>query len=67
MARALLIVPPFFFLDRPSLGVSLLKAGLARDGIACDVLYLNLQFADFASLELYTAITEARYQAMLGE
>src|SRR4029453_235175 len=67
MARVLLVVPPFHFLDRPALGVSLLQAALARDGIACDVLYLNLRFADFAGEELYNAITESRYQAMVGE
>ncbi len=67
MARVLLVVPPFHFLDRPALGVSLLQAALARDGIPCDVLYLNLRFADFAGEALYTAITESRYQAMLGE
>jgi ribosomal peptide maturation radical SAM protein 1 len=67
MARVLLVVPPFHFLDRPALGVSLLQAALARDGIPCDVFYLNLRFADFAGEEFYTAITESRYQAMLGE
>jgi ribosomal peptide maturation radical SAM protein 1 len=67
MARVLLVVPPFHFLDRPALGVSLLQAALTRDGIPCEILYLNLRFADFAGEELYTAITESRYQAMLGE
>src|SRR5579871_919191 len=67
MARVLLVVPPFHFLDRPALGVSLLKAGLARDGISCDVLYLNLRFADFTGRELYEALIESRYAAMLGE
>jgi ribosomal peptide maturation radical SAM protein 1 len=67
MSRVLLVVPPFYFLDRPSLGVSLLKAGLSQRGIQSDVLYLNLQFADFAGLELYTAVTEARYMAVVGE
>src|SRR5919202_1495629 len=67
MARVLLVVPPFHFLDLPSLGVSLLKTALTRDGIPCDVLYLNLRFAGFAGIELYTAVTESRYQAMVGE
>jgi len=67
MAQVLLVVPPFHFLDRPALGVSLLQAALAREGISCGVLYLNLRFADFAGEELYTAITESRYQAMAGE
>ena len=67
MAPVLLVVPPFHFLDRPALGVSLLQAALARDDISCGVLYLNLRFADFAGEELYSAITESRYQAMLGE
>ena len=45
-ARVLLVVPPFHQAFIPSLGVSLLKAALVREDIACDVLYLNVRFAE---------------------
>lgn len=36
---------PFASFVQPSLGISLLQAGLRREGIPCDVYYLNLPFA----------------------
>lgn len=44
-AQVVLVVPPFFGIGRPHLGVSLLKAGLARDGISAVVHYANVDFA----------------------
>lgn len=44
---------PFAALDRPALGLSLLKARLQADGIACDVRYPAFTFADFVGLEEY--------------
>lgn len=44
-AQVVLVVPPFFGIGRPHLGVSLLKAGLARDGIGAVVCYANIDFA----------------------
>jgi ribosomal peptide maturation radical SAM protein 1 len=37
---------PFGLIQIPSLGLSLLKAAAERDGIGCDVRYLNLEFVD---------------------
>ena len=42
----LLVVMPCAASDRPAVGVSTLKAGLAADGVPCDVAYLNLAFAE---------------------
>ena len=46
MTRVLLVVPPFYQVVTPALGVSLLKAALAQAGVPCDVLYLNIPFAE---------------------
>ena len=37
MTRVLLVVPPFYQVFTPALGVSLLKAALAQAGVPCDV------------------------------
>ena len=42
----LIVVPPFLSAVRPSLAVSTLKASLTEVGVASDVLYLNLRFAE---------------------
>ncbi len=68
LPRVLLIVPPFHQVFIPALGVSLLKAALVRAGIPCDVLYLNIRFAERIGPELYTEIaSEGRIQALAGE
>jgi len=51
--RVLLVSMPWGAVDRPALGISLLKAGLARHGVPCDIRYLNLTFASFLSLDSY--------------
>ena len=43
--RVLLIVPPFYLLDRGSLGVHLLQALGRQTGFQVDVLYANALFA----------------------
>jgi ribosomal peptide maturation radical SAM protein 1 len=42
----LLVVPPFQGLKHPALGASQLKANLIKNGIACEILYLNLLFGE---------------------
>src|SRR5262245_48668398 len=44
-ARVALVNMPFVSTLWPSLGLSLLSAALKRDGIACDIHYLNVRFA----------------------
>ncbi len=68
LPRVLLVVPPFHQAFIPALGVSLLKAALTRADIRCDVLYLNIRFAERIGPELYTEIaSEGRIQALAGE
>jgi len=56
--RVLLLVMPFLTLRRPHLGVGLLKAGLHRAGMECDVRYFNFQFADIIGTGVYEQIAE---------
>jgi ribosomal peptide maturation radical SAM protein 1 len=44
---------PFAALDRPTLGLSLLKAHLREHGVACDVRYPAFAYADFVGVEEY--------------
>jgi ribosomal peptide maturation radical SAM protein 1 len=53
MPRVLIVNMPFSNLRWPNLGPSLLKAGLARQGIACDIAYLNFDFAERVGLDDY--------------
>jgi radical SAM superfamily enzyme YgiQ (UPF0313 family) len=58
MSRVLLVNMPFSNLRWPNLGPSLLKAGLARRGIGCDVAYRNFDFAERIGLERYFWIAD---------
>lgn len=66
-ARVALVCMPFADIARPPLGISLLKPGLNRAGIDCDIHYLNFRFADQISPGFYDwlMITDPRMQ--LGE
>ncbi len=44
--RVLLVYPPFGAASFPSIGLSILKGTLLREGIPCDIRYLNLEFID---------------------
>ena len=55
-ARVLFICMPFAGIDRPALGISLLKAALARVGIECDIEYFNLLFAEIIGLQSYSLL-----------
>jgi hypothetical protein len=66
--RVLLLSMPFRALERPSLGLSLLKAGLRRAGAACDIRYLGLRFAEFIGLDDYLWVHgELPYTAFAGD
>ena len=65
--RVLLVTMPFGKIDRPSLPLGLLKAALARDGVDCDVAYLNLAFAGRLGTRLYDRITVSRQKALAGD
>jgi hypothetical protein len=66
MKRALLVTMPFGASNRPAIGISLLKAALVRDGLPCDIQYLNLRFAERIGTAWYQQISDlAPY--LLGE
>ncbi|MFZ5831112.1 MAG: RiPP maturation radical SAM C-methyltransferase [Planctomycetota bacterium] len=58
MSQVLLVNMPFGNVRWPNLGPSLLQAALKRDGIACDMAYLNFDFAELIGLEDYQWIAD---------
>ena len=54
--KVLLVNMPFAALDSPSLALGLFKSRLMRDGIECDVQYLNFTFAEMVGLDNYELI-----------
>ncbi len=56
MKRVLLVTMPFGTTLRPSIGLSLLKAALVRDGLPCEVHYFNLRFAERVGGQRYESI-----------
>lgn len=68
MKKILLLSMPFGAMERPALGLSLLKARIARDGIVCDVRYPSFTFADLLGAEEYQWISSALpYIAFAGD
>jgi len=57
-AEIALVNMPFFSISRPSLGLSLLAAGLERIGYAADIHYLNLLSASIIGHDLYSYLEE---------
>ncbi|HUP42767.1 MAG TPA: RiPP maturation radical SAM C-methyltransferase, partial [Thermoanaerobaculia bacterium] len=66
-ADALIVVPPFAGLDRPSLGAHLLQACARVRGFRVEVLYANLQFAAEIGEIRYQAVCFAPTSFLLGE
>jgi ribosomal peptide maturation radical SAM protein 1 len=68
MKKVLLLSMPMGALERPSLGLSLLKARLVESGYACDVRYLAFSFAEFIGQPDYQWICyELPYTAFAGD
>ena len=65
--RVMLINMPVSTRERPSIGLSLLKAALVRDGVACDVRYFNLRFADIIGEAYHDQIVDSISYPLLGE
>jgi ribosomal peptide maturation radical SAM protein 1 len=66
--RVLLVNMPFAAIERPALGLSLLKARLAADDVECDVVYPNLAFAHLLGREAYGRIAAALpFTSLAGE
>ncbi len=66
MTRVALVVMPFAAEDGPALGASLLRAALIRNGVECELMYLNLKFASLLGLARYRAI-DSLPSLLLGE
>lgn len=64
---ALIVIPPFAGLDRPSLAAHTLQACAAKAGFRVRVLYANLLLAKEIGDSLYTAICFAPTSSLLGE
>jgi len=61
-------VVPFADIARPAIGVSLLKAGLARCGYSSRIHYFNIDFAEKVGDDLYTHISDQTpADSMAGE
>ncbi len=56
MSKVLLVSMPFASLDSPSLALGLFKSRLKNEGVACDVQYLNFDFAEMVGWEDYEFI-----------
>jgi len=68
MKKILFISMPYGALDRQALGLSLLKARLAKDHIECDIRYLMFTFADLVGVEDYVWIMQdLPHTAFAGE
>jgi ribosomal peptide maturation radical SAM protein 1 len=61
----LLVELPFVDIDRPSLGLSLLKAELLRSGFRCEILYASIRFAPHIGADLYRLIASSLPQDLL--
>ena len=68
MKKVLLLSMPMGALERPALGLSLLKARLNEKGFACDVRYMTFAFAEFIGQEDYQWMCyELPYTAFAGD
>ena len=64
---ALLISMPFGSLFSPSIGLSLLRAALDRDGLPCEIRYFNQRFAARIGDRIYDRVSTAGSRALLGD
>ena len=68
--NVLLVSMPFGSAFAPSLGLSLLKAGLVNRGISCRVRHFSIRFSELVGRSLYEGIAEdgrPRTQELAGE
>lgn len=66
--RILLLSMPWHALDRPALGLSLLKARAEQDGHECEIRYLGFDLVDSIGLEDYLWVHgELPYTAFAGD
>jgi len=65
MSRVLLIQMPFFSIYTPSIGLSMVKAAFEADGVACELLYANLDYAERIGPKIYQSVHEQVPQHLL--
>ncbi len=66
MPKVLLLNMPFVSLERPAIGISLLKARMAEEGLECSVGYGSLFFAEWVGLWPYEIILDHISAAMFA-
>ncbi len=54
--RVLLVQPPFWAVNSPSIGLSYLRAALHDVGMEADILYSNLDYANLIGREIYGVV-----------
>jgi ribosomal peptide maturation radical SAM protein 1 len=67
MFRVMLVNVPFANINRPSLGLSLLKAAMVRENVHCDVAYINLDYAKLIGRACYKQLSDFNTTALIGE
>ena len=65
--HALLVVPPFAWLERPAIGVHILQALARAAGFEVQILYANLLFAASFGERSYNTLSRLQYGMLLGE
>lgn len=57
--RVLLVYMPFGGIERPALGISLLKAAAQNAGFPCDIAYFNILFAEMIGWPAYGGLSNS--------
>jgi len=65
MTDVCLVQMPYALVNRPSLGLSLLKSYLETAGLSTRILYANILFAEEIGLDVYRAVEESRPHDLL--
>jgi magnesium-protoporphyrin IX monomethyl ester (oxidative) cyclase len=58
---------PYAAVQRPSIGLGLLKASLEQKEIQSTVVYPNIWFAEEIGLDVYTALSNILFMNFVGE
>jgi len=66
VAEVLLLNMPFVSLSRPAIGISILKARLAQEGVSCSIGYGSVFFAEWVGLQRYELLLERISPAMFA-
>ncbi|MCA1558005.1 MAG: hypothetical protein LC731_05630 [Acidobacteria bacterium] len=61
------VVPPMADVTWPQIGVSLLKAGIARHGFTSRINYFNLQLAERLGTDFYDSLSDGVPTSLVGE